>query len=438
MTKAATTISANKSKASASSQPSLSVNKSKPYSLRGSTIKNSLQITPTKTSPSKLSEHKPVSSPNPSTPSNRKCSVCQGIEELRSFKLNEAVQEFSSKLESYQEISKSLGENSSDLNHAITTIKHFILHLKPSDVENYFKTIDSKVTSINDNLVDLSNYVTKLDDIHKLTDTTNELVHSNLNNPESDKKPFDAFDSRIQKLESICAQLSTKLESFDMRPLLQYQERFKEIIANSAPSNLSHSSNVHRLEPSTSTSPHLPKTNTVLIIGGSSTKYVNLNSPSVRLPTYVIEDIDPIRCFGYHKIWVHVGINNLKSRNCRGHNDIIRHFNLFLHKLHLIRQNCPNSKIVVSPILPTGIQALNERAVIFNRMLFSKANWFNELNFNQFCGDDGKLLKRFRCYGNGRDNIHLGAVGIQALISKIKHELSFTDSRSYAHAVKTT
>ena len=98
------------------------------------------------------------------------------------------MQEFSSKLVSYQEISKSLGENSSDLNHAITTIKHFILHLKPSDVENYFKSIDSKVTSINDNLVDLSNYVTKLDDIHKLTDTTNKLVHSNLNNSESDKK----------------------------------------------------------------------------------------------------------------------------------------------------------------------------------------------------------------------------------------------------------
>ena len=221
MTKAATTISANKSKASASPQPSSSVNKSKPYSFRGSTIKNSLQITSTKISRSKLSEHKPVSSPNPSTPSLRKCSVCQGLEELRLFKLNEAVQEFSSKLESYQEISKSLGENSSDLNHAITTIKHFILHLKPSHVEKYFKSIDSKVTPINDNLVDLSNYVTKLDDIHKLTGTTNELVHSNLNNSESDKKSFDAFDSRIQKLESICTQLSTKLESFDMHPLLQ-------------------------------------------------------------------------------------------------------------------------------------------------------------------------------------------------------------------------
>ena len=131
-------------------------------------------------------------------------------------------------------------------------------------------------------------------------------------------------------------------------------------------------------------------------------------------------------------------MNNLKSRNCRGHNEIVRHFNLFMHKLYLIRQNCPQSKIVVSPVLPTGIQALNERALIFNKMLFSRVSWFDELNFNQFCDADGKLLKRFRCYSNGRDNIHLGAVGIQALTSKIKYALSFTDSRSYAYAVKTT
>ena len=189
---------------------------------------------------------------------------------------------------------------------------------------------------------------------------------------------------------------------------------------------------------STSASWRIPKTNTVLISGDTNTKYVNLNCPSVRLPTFLVEDIDPTKCFGYHKIWVHVGINNLKSRNCRNHNDIIRHFNHFMHKLHIIRQNCPNSKIVVSPILPTGIHALNERTAAFNKMLFSRANWFEELDFNQFCGVDGKLLKTFRCYGNGRDNIHLGAVGIQALIAKIKRALSFADSRSYAHAVKST
>ena len=102
-------------------------------------------------------------------------------------------------------------------------------------------------------------------------------------------------------------------------------------------------------------------TNTVLIIGDSNTKYVNINSPSVRIPTFIIEDIDPTKCIGYHKILIHVGINNLKARNCRDRNDVIKHHNLFMHKLHLIRQHCPHAKVVVSPIIPTGIDALNQQ-----------------------------------------------------------------------------
>ena len=240
MTRGTTTVPVSKCKAP--TQPSTSA-KSRAYSFRGSTIKSSLQITPTKTSPSKLSENKSLSSPNPSTPSNRKCSVCQGIDDLRSMKLNEAVQEFSSKLDTYQELSKSLGENSSNLSHAITTIKHFILHLEPSHVENFFTSIDSKISSVSDSLTDLSNYVTKLDDIHMLTGTTHRLiVDSKSNSSESDTKSFYAIDSRIQKLESICAQLSTKIESFDISPLLQYQERFNNIIENSAPTNPQYSS----------------------------------------------------------------------------------------------------------------------------------------------------------------------------------------------------
>ena len=104
----------------------------------------------------------------------------------------------------------------------------------------------------------------------------------------------------------------------------------------------------------------------------------------------------------------------------------------------LLTSFCPYAKVVVSPILPTGIYALNQRAIMFNRMLFSRAKWFDTLQFGEFCGEDGKLSKRFRCYSNGRDNIHLGAVGIQVLISMIKHAFSFTDNRSYACAVKTT
>ena len=325
------------------------------------------------------------------------------------------------------------------MSHAITTIKHFILHLEPNHVENFFTSIDSKISSVSDSLTDLSNYVTKLDDIHMLLGTTHRLmVDSKTNSSESDAKSFDAIDSRIQKLESICAQLSTKIESFDINHC--YSIKTDSTISSKIARQQTHTTHRKSTLSSLQHQPtqRIPKSNTVLIIGDSNTKYVNLNFPSVRVPTYLIEDIDPTKCSGYHKIWIHIGINNLKSRNCRGYNDIVRHFNLFMHKLYLIRQNCPQSKIVVSPVLPTGIQALNERALIFNKMLFSRANWFDELNFNQFCGADGKLSKKFRCYSNGRDNIHLGAVGIQTLTSKIKYTLNFTDSRSYAYAVKTT
>ena len=250
MTRGTTTVPVSKCKAP--TQPSTST-KSRPYSFRGSTIKSSLQITSRKTSPSKLPEHKSLSSPNPFTPSNRKCSVCQGIDDLRSMKLNEAVQEFSFKLDTYQELSKSLGENSSNLSHAITTIKHFILHLEPSHVEDFFTSIDSKISSVSDSLTDLSNYATKLDDIHMLTGTAHRLmVDSKSNSSELDTKSFDAIDSRIQKLESICAQLSTKIESFDISPLLHYQERFNKIIENSAQPSPHHSSQEHPLESSTS------------------------------------------------------------------------------------------------------------------------------------------------------------------------------------------
>ena len=283
--------------------------------------------------------------------------------------------------------------------------------------------------------------MTILDSIHETVNNTNTLVNSKSKVNSTDSDTLGQLDTRIQKLEHICSQLSTKLESFDTSALQQYENRLNDIINENAPTVLPtvHESRAPiNVIPSTTSTRPIPTTNTVLIIGDSNTKYVNINSPSVRIPTFILEDIDPAKCIGHHKILIHVGINNLKTRNCRDQNDVIKHFNLFMHKLHLIKQFCPYAKVVVSPILPTGIYALNQRAIMFNRMLFSRAKWFDTLHFGEFCGADGKLSKRFRCYSNGRDNIHLGAVGIQVLIGMIKHAFSFTDNRSYACAVKTT
>ena len=171
-------------------------------------------------------------SPAPLTPSNKQCSVCQGIEDIRAIKLNDAVQEFTSKLESYRELAKSLGENSTVLEQAIATIRHFILHLDAKKVENYFSSIENKITLANDNLSDLSNYVTILDSIHETVNNTNTLVNYKVNS--TDSHTLGQLDTRIQKLEHICSQLSTKLESFDTSALQQYENRLNDIINENA------------------------------------------------------------------------------------------------------------------------------------------------------------------------------------------------------------
>ena len=178
-----------------------------------------------------------------------------------------------------------------------------------------------------------------------------------------------------------------------------------------------------------------------LICFDSNTKYIKLDNEQLishRVPTYLIEDIDPNLCAGYKKIWIHVGINNMKSIRCSNTNDIHRHFNNFMFKLNNIRSICPHSKIIISPIPPTAIPALNKRSIIFNKLLFSRDYFFTTMNFNMFCGPDGKLMDIYRCYNNKDDKIHFGSLGIKILTSKIRHcfSISTIDHRSYASVAK--
>ena len=94
------------------------------------------------------------------------------------------------------------------------------------------------------------------------------------------------------------------------------------------------------------------------------------------------------------------------------------------------------SRIIVSPILPTNIIELNMRAKMFIKMLFSSRTRFTALDFNQFCGDNNRLMRIYRSYNNPRDNIHLGVLGIQVLASKVRNALKFTDTRSYSQALR--
>ena len=155
---------------------------------------------------------------------------------MLAINLNDAVQVFTSKLDLHRDLSKSLGEYSSNLDHAIATIKHSIIHLDPKKVEDYFAAIDDKITSVSDNLNDLSNYVTILDSVQETVNSTNTLINSKVGCTNSET--FERIDIRLQKLESICSQLNTKFESFDISVLQQYENRLNSIINESTPQSL--------------------------------------------------------------------------------------------------------------------------------------------------------------------------------------------------------
>ena len=172
-------------------------------------------------------------------------------------------------------------------------------------------------------------------------------------------------------------------------------------------------------------------------MGDSNTKHIRLPINFHRIPTYTIEDIDPNVCIGYAKVWIHVGINSLKSIRCGGPADVHKHFDLFLSKIESIGKLSPNTTVIVSPILPTAIRVLNERACLFNRLLFSTDRWWLELDFSIFLNNRNMLCNFYRCYNNPGDKIHLGSRGLRELERMIVKHTSIVDSRSYSTVVKS-
>ena len=113
----------------------------------------------------------------------------------------------------------------------------------------------------------------------------------------------------------------------------------------------------------------------LLILGDSNTKHIRLPINFQRIPTYTIENVDPRVCIGYTIVWIHVGINSLKSIRCVGASDVRKHFDLFMSKIERIGILSPNTTVIVSPILPMAIKVLNDRASYFNTLLFSINRW---------------------------------------------------------------
>ncbi len=99
---------------------------------------------------------------------------------------------------------------------------------------------------------------------------------------------------------------------------------------------------------------------------------------------------------------------------------------------------CPNSKVVVSPILPTKSQGLNQRIVYFNSLLFEYQNsipyGFVTLDFSILADRNGCLQREMGRYWNPEDQLHLGSKGISVLVKLIRrmvYDSVISPSRSY-------
>ena len=191
--------------------------------------------------------------------------------------------------------------------------------------------------------------------------------------------------------------------------------------------------------------------NSCIILGDSNTKHLKFGNtagsfrdqmPGKRAQALTIADVNPASCIGYRNIVIHVGINNLKSTKIpmlygdRMNVNVYEQFNSLKEKIDYIRSLCKKSNIVVSPILPTKIDWLNQRAMEFNQYLFEYLCTVNirNLDFNTFL--DTNWAKLDECYGcyNSEDKIHLGRNGIRTLAKLIKDAIlkRGTDGRSFA------
>ena len=175
-----------------------------------------------------------------------------------------------------------------------------------------------------------------------------------------------------------------------------------------------------------------------IIQGDSNTRHLKFGSgkgtfgdrlPGKRLLRYTIDTIEPEACIGYKNVVIHCGINDIR----RPQADVRDCATRLIGKLDKISRICKSStKIIVSPILPTKLQHLNERAILFNHLLFDYVNRVNPrigcLDFNNFLDSEtGLLANQYGSFRDRSDAIHLGSSGIftlsRVIVEKIRGNL---------------
>ena len=190
--------------------------------------------------------------------------------------------------------------------------------------------------------------------------------------------------------------------------------------------------------------------NATIIQGDSNTRFLKFGSgkgtfgdklPGRRVLKYTIDQIDPKECAGYKNVVIHCGINDIK----RPQADVRDCASRLVGKLDKISRVCSSStKIIVSPILPTKLEHLNQKAKLFNQLIFDYVTRVNPriscLDFNNFLDQETDLLaKQFGSFKKTSDPIHLGSSGIftlsRLIIEKIRGNI--VDGRLWRDVVSS-
>lgn len=181
--------------------------------------------------------------------------------------------------------------------------------------------------------------------------------------------------------------------------------------------------------------------NATILVGDSNTRFIKFGNgkgtfgdrlPGKRMLAYTINQIDPSVCQGYKNVFVHCGINDIRQNK-----PVEMCVDELTNKLDQICSLCPSSRVTVSPILPTRLTHLNQKALKFNELLFYYVNNINSrvgsLDFNCFLDKDNLLDRKYGRYRNQSDPIHLGSTGIFTLAKLIRDKMnSPTDGRAYS------
>ena len=162
-----------------------------------------------------------------------------------------------------------------------------------------------------------------------------------LSNSSSISKLTEAFQTFSVKINDMKLNFETKIEHIgnrikeiessitDNMALINELERDISRVASVSNNNNNNNYSQRNHEPS---QPHIVRNSNIntiterpdrdslfrnktslLILGDSNTKYVKLSGAYniTRVPTFLIQDVDPSQCRGYDRVWLHVGTNNL-------------------------------------------------------------------------------------------------------------------------------